>query len=187
MTATNDQLLMQSVRDGEVDKLGLLFERHHGVLFNFLLRMTADRQLSEDLTQEVFLRILKYRHTYRGDSQFTTWMFQIARNARVDHFRKHSGEEMVEKGEPLEEFAGSELSPREQVERQQEVKFLNGALQQLSEEQREVLLLSRFHGLKYEQVAQILNCSVGAVKARVFRAMQDLKEHFNLLAGEKVS
>ncbi|MDD5541801.1 MAG: RNA polymerase sigma factor [Acidobacteriia bacterium] len=187
MTAISDQVLMQSVRDGELDKLGVLFERHHGMLFNFLLKMTSDRQLSEDLTQEVFVRILKYRHTYRGNSQFTTWMFQIARNARVDHFRKYSGEETVKKDEQLEEFAASGPSPRERLEREQEIKLLHGALQQLSEEQREVLVLSRFHGMKYEQVAEILNCSTGAIKARVFRAMQDLKQHFNSLEGEKVS
>ena len=61
--------------------MGILFERYHALLFNFLLRLTGNRHQSEDLVQEVFVRLLKYRHTYRGESQFTTWMFQIARNA----------------------------------------------------------------------------------------------------------
>ncbi len=85
VTMPDDEQVMAQVREGRVEMLAILFERHHVRLFNFFLRLTAERSLSEDLVQEVFLRILKYRHTYRGDSKFTTWMYQIGRNAHIDH------------------------------------------------------------------------------------------------------
>ena len=83
-----DELLMHAVQGGELDALGELFERHHRPVFHFLSRTTGDAALAEDLVQEVFVRILKYRHTYDASSRFDTWLFRIARNARADHFRK---------------------------------------------------------------------------------------------------
>src|SRR5687767_15977962 len=78
---------MQAVRDGEVGKLGVLFERHHVAVFDFLCRMTGDRTAAEDMVQDVFVRMLKYRASFRDDGRFDTWMFRIARNARADYFR----------------------------------------------------------------------------------------------------
>src|SRR5215510_13934321 len=95
-----DEAIMLAVRDGDVGKLGLLFERYHRTLFDFFSRMLGNRTAADDLVQDVFFRILKYRKTYRDDSHFTTWMFHIARNARLDHFKKHSAEVRV----PEEEF-----------------------------------------------------------------------------------
>ena len=79
---------MHAVQGGQLDALGELFERHHRPVFHFLSRTTGDAALAEDLVQEVFVRILKYRHTYDVASRFDTWLFRIARNARADHFRK---------------------------------------------------------------------------------------------------
>ncbi|MFI5175303.1 MAG: RNA polymerase sigma factor [Terriglobia bacterium] len=186
VSSLTDQSLMQQVRDGDVGKLGILFERHHGMLFSFLLRLTGDRTLSEDLVQEVFVRLLKYRHTYRGESQFTTWMFQIARNLRVDHFRKHRREGDLNE-EQATDYASADPTPGEQVVQNQEARLLKDALSRLSPEKREVLLLTRFHNLKHEEIAEILGCSVPSVKARVFRAMQDLRESYFELTGERVS
>jgi RNA polymerase sigma factor (sigma-70 family) len=186
VSSLTDQSLMQQVRDGDVGKLGILFERHHGMLFSFLLRLTGDRTLSEDLVQEVFVRLLKYRHTYRGESLFTTWMFQIARNLRVDHFRKHRREGDLNEEEATD-YASPDPTPGEQVVQNQEARFLKDALTRISPEKREVLLLTRFHNLKHEEIAEILGCSVPSVKARVFRAMQDLRESYFELTGERVS
>ena len=90
-----DELLMRAVRSGDCGQLGRLFERYHVALFDFLNRTTGDRAASEDLVQDVFVRILKYRHTYRDDGNFETWMFRIARNARADYFRRRSTTQTV--------------------------------------------------------------------------------------------
>src|SRR6202035_1183847 len=87
-----DDALMCRVRDGDVQALAPLFDRHHAALLNFYLRTTGNRASSEDLVQDVFVRILKYRRTYRPGSRFLTWMYHIARHARVDYLRKRHGE-----------------------------------------------------------------------------------------------
>src|SRR5690242_1078810 len=88
MISAPDEDVMLQVRDGEVQMLGVLFDRYQAPLFNFYTKMTQDRTVSEDLVQEVFLRILRYRQTYRPGTTFRTWMYQIARNTRLDQVRK---------------------------------------------------------------------------------------------------
>src|SRR5437660_10610452 len=88
MTLAPDEELMLQVRDGAGETLGVLFHRYQTPLFNFYSKLTGDRALSEDLVQEVFLRILKYRQSYCPGTPFRAWVYQIARNARIDHLRK---------------------------------------------------------------------------------------------------
>jgi RNA polymerase sigma factor (sigma-70 family) len=180
-----DQALMQAVREGDVEKLGTLFERHSAQLFNFLLHLTGDRQLSEDLVQEVFVRLLKYRHTYRGESQFTTWMFQIARNARIDHFRR-SPREDASIEDHVQEFVSLTPTPAENAEKREDLRRLLDAISRLSEERREVLLLRGFHGLKFEEIAAALKCSVNTIKGRAFRAIRELRVSLHQSNSEKI-
>jgi RNA polymerase sigma factor (sigma-70 family) len=178
----SDQMLMISVRDGNVEKLGVLFERHHGRLFNFLLRLTGNRHLSEDLVQEVFVRLLKYRHTFRENNVFANWMFQIARNVRTDYFRKVPHDEIsIENG--THEHISLMPTPGEQNEESERMRIMQSALSQLPEEKREVLLLRGAHGLKFEEIAEILKCSVNTIKSRAFRAIQDLRVAVKKLEG----
>ena len=174
-----DQELMNEVKNGRVKRLGVLFERHERRLFNFCLRMTGDREASEDLVQEVFMRILKYRHTYRSDSDFTVWTYQMARNACHDHFRRHG--RRAEVGREPPEMASPAATPSEEVEASEEIALLHRALAELPVEKREVLVLGRFRELKYEQVAKLLGCSVGAVKVRMHRAVKELRDVYHRL------
>ena len=180
-----DNQVMWQVRDGEVEKLGVLFERHHQTLFNFFVRLTGSREFSEDLVQEVFLRMLKYRHTFQPENQFRSWMFQIARNARFDALRKRQREARLNGPETAEELISPEPTPDLSTGRQQEIGLLERALARLPAEKREVLLLSRVQNLKYDEVAEILGCDTGAVKVRVHRALKELRDIFHQLTGEK--
>ena len=92
MEKTSDNDLMIQVRDGRVEKMAILFERHHVMLYNFFLRLTGNTSISEDLVQEVFVRMLKYRSTYQGQDKFKLWIFRIARNAHIDFLRKKKDE-----------------------------------------------------------------------------------------------
>jgi len=186
--ADND--LMLKVRDGDLGKLSFLFERYHRALFNFFLRSTGSRDLSEDLVQEVFLRILKYRHTFRPGSQFSAWMFHVARNAQIDHYRKHKHADEAShdsEDDMFSEIASPGLTPEERLVKRQETRFVRKALSRLPMERRQVLILSRYQGLKYEEIATILGCDVGTVKGRVFRAIRELADVFNGITGEKAS
>ena len=182
MTSQSDNQIMLKVRDGELDKLSILFERYNKMLFNFFLRLTKNRAISEDLVQEVFLRMLKYRHTYRGDGKFTNWMFHISRNANVDFFKKQNREQKFTKNDP--EPISQDSNPDESLEASQDVALLRAALTKLSIEKREVLVLSRFHNMKYEDIAEIQDCQVGTIKARVHRAIKELRDIYFELSGE---
>jgi RNA polymerase sigma factor (sigma-70 family) len=170
MTSVPDEDVMLQVRNGEVHMLGVLFDRYQAPLFNFYSKMTQDRTVSEDLVQEVFLRILRYRQTYRPGTTFRTWMYQIARNTRIDQVRK------VRPESPLTSEPLATTHAADSAERQQEAQLLQHALMQLPEDKREILILSRFQELKYEEIARLLGCEPGAVKVRVHRALRQLRE-----------
>src|SRR5262245_24102000 len=85
----SDEELMVAIREGRIDQIGILFARHRDSLYEFFSRLTGNRVASEDLVQEVFMRILQYRSTYRESNRFVTWMYQIGRNARAAYLRKH--------------------------------------------------------------------------------------------------
>ncbi|MBI3189756.1 MAG: RNA polymerase sigma factor [Ignavibacteriales bacterium] len=173
---------MIQVRDGELHKLALLFERHHVALYNYYVRQTSDRDLSEDFVQEVFLRIMKYRHTFRGEGEFLPWMYHIARNVQIDHARKWGRETKYD--EETHDQISDDPIPDDHVEQLQKVGMLQKALAKLSPEKREVLILSRYQEMKYSAIAELLGCTVEVVKVRVHRAMNDLRKYYFQLAGE---
>jgi RNA polymerase sigma-70 factor (ECF subfamily) len=183
--APTDNELMEQVRDGKVERLAVLFERHQTMLFNFFLRLTGDRAASEDLVQEVFIRILKYRAGYHGESRFVVWMYQIARNAHVDHLRKRRPE--VPLDERVEATPGREPLPEDRVEADQEAALVRRALDRLPERKREILLLFRYQDLKLREIAELLGCQVGTVKVQVHRALKDLSRIYFELQGGKAS
>jgi RNA polymerase sigma-70 factor (ECF subfamily) len=174
---------MLRVRDGEAGLLAELFERHHRQVFNYFCRITGRRPQADDLVQDVFFRILKYRDTYRPETSFVAWMYQIARNAHIDSMRRYRPETPWAENRP--EPPSGQLLPDEQIRRDQEVELLRRALEALPVEKRELLILSRFQNLKYEQIGQIIGCEVNTVKQRVFRAVRALAEKYaQLLEGE---
>lgn len=179
-----DNELMFQVRDGDVGKLGTLFMRHHEKLFGFFVRHTGRRELSEDLVQDVFFRVMKYRHTFRGEAPFAIWMYRLARNASADYFRKWKHETPMD--DSAEQMPSDDLLPSDQLQQQEEHRLLTVALSKLSEEKREVLILSRFQGMKYEEIGAILECPVGTVKARVHYALKDLRDEYMKLTKTSV-
>jgi RNA polymerase sigma-70 factor (ECF subfamily) len=176
---------MLSVKDGDLDKLGLLFERYHKHVYNFFLKQTGNSQSSEDLVQEVFYRMLKYKHTYRAEGKFTTWMFSIAHNAKIDYYRKKKrrGEEV----ELTDKTVRSDSNLEKEMDRRAEADIVQKALAKLSDEKREVLILSRFHDMKYDDIGEVMGCKVGTIKARVHRAIKELTEHYMELTGAQKS
>jgi RNA polymerase sigma factor (sigma-70 family) len=177
LSDSSDHQLMLAVRDGDLDKLGYLFEKHHKRLYNLYLCQIGDGLTSEDLVQEVFLRMLKYRHTYRGEGKFTTWMYSIAHNVKADFFRKarHNRDHTDE----IDDLVCTRLNPEQLSEKTSRHEVLYRALDRLSDDKREVLVMSRFQNLKYEEISEILGCPVGTIKARVFHAIRELRSFFD--------
>jgi RNA polymerase sigma-70 factor (ECF subfamily) len=182
MESLSDSEVMENVRDGQVEKLAILFERHHVKVFNFFLRLTGSHSLSEDLVQNVFIRILKYRSTYEARGKFVVWMFRIARNVHVDHLRKH--QEAYHLEDQYEEPESGEDSPVRSLEQKQEITLLQKALSQLPLKKKEALILSRFQDMKYREIAELLGSKEGTIKANIHRAVKQLGEiYFELQGG----
>jgi RNA polymerase sigma-70 factor (ECF subfamily) len=178
----NDEEVMKKVKVGKIEMLAILFERHHVKLYNYFLRLTRDKGISEDLTQDVFFRILKYRDSFRHESKFTTWMYQIGRNLHIDYLRKYKKEMPLE--EKWEEEPSSDSHPAQITEAEQESIFLHQALSQLPPIRKEILVLSRFQGMKYQEISHLLGCSLSSVKTHAHRAIKDLqKTYMNLKGG----
>ena len=180
---------MAQVSAGEVGKLAVLFERHHRSLFRYFVAMNHNRELSEDLVQDVFFRMLQYRTSYDPNQSFTAWMYQIARNANIDQAHKRRGEVVgIEefndrRPEPVSPAPG----PEESAAKIQDLALLQAALDRLAPDKREILVLSRFQRMKYEDIAAVLGCEPGTVKVRVYRAMRALEEIYFTLTGEKTA
>lgn len=172
----SDHALMLSVRDGDLDALGELFERHHGPLFGFLIKLTGNRTAAEDVAQNVFHRMLKYRHTYRDDGRFTAWMYHMARTAAADHFRQAAAVPSATDPSELQYHPDDRPPADEQAVASDERAMLHRALACLDPGEREVLLLSRLRELSFAEVAEILQCSVGAAKVRAHRALRELRD-----------
>jgi RNA polymerase sigma-70 factor (ECF subfamily) len=180
-----DNELMENVRDGRVEKLAVLFERYQTMLYNFFLRLTGNRAASEDLVQEVFMRVLKYRAGYMGDSRFNVWLFQIARNAHVDYLRKRKSTLPLD-GQYVETPSREPL-PEVAYEANREAELVRRALDRLPVQKRELLVLFRFQNLKLREIAELLGCQVGTVKAQVHRALKDLSRIYLDLQKGNVS
>jgi RNA polymerase sigma-70 factor (ECF subfamily) len=181
MKLAPDEDLMLEVRNGAGETLGVLFDRYHTPLYNFYSKLTGDRTLSEDLVQEVFLRILKYRQSYQEGTPFRAWIYQIARNARVDHYRK------TPKHITFEPEMAPAVMPKDSAQHSEEAELLHRALMQLPEEKREILILSRFQELKYDEIARLLGCELGTVKTRIHRAIHELRQTFRQLESGAIN
>ena len=183
----SDHELMIAVRAGEIRRLGELFERYHRRLYGFFLRLTNQPTVSEDLVQIVFYRILKYRHTYRDEGKFTAWIFHLARKAAADHFRKNASTPIPTDPMDFIGHADTDPQPSEQAATSEDVTLLRTALAQLPLAHREVLVLARFQQLDHKAIARLLDCSVGAVKVRAHRALNELRELYFKIRQEKTT
>ncbi|WP_295794802.1 RNA polymerase sigma factor [Mucilaginibacter sp.] len=166
---------MLKVKAGDLDKMGLLFERYHRALYGFLFHMTYQRETSEDLVQQVFYKMLKYRETFTATGEFVHWMYSIARNTLKDQGKSLKQRVKHENTDDHAERLSGGLTPEEQLEKKQAKLGLYKAMEKLSDSHREVLTLSKFQELKYQEIAQILDISEIAVKTRAHRALQELK------------
>lgn len=171
-----DETIMEAVKGGDLQQASVLFDRYNKRIFNFLARMTMDRDLAEDLTQNVFLRIIKYRESYKEGKRFQSWIYQVARNIFSDHYQaaKNRTAGFVD----VEKIGDKVMDLQESVEQDEREKLLHQSMALLTEDQRELLVLTRFQQMKYEEVAVILDTTVANIKVKVHRAIQKLREHY---------
>jgi RNA polymerase sigma factor (sigma-70 family) len=180
---------MVAVARGNLASMSEIYRNRHRTLFRFFYRLTGRQATAEDLVHEVFLRMIRYRQTYRegaAEGGFESWMYRIARNALTDHARKRRHE--VEPGEnEIETMESGRPTPFEMTAKRQDLALLHRALRELPADKRELIVLARFQDLSYDQIGSIVGCGAGTVKTRVFRAMKELSHIYSELSKEKAS
>lgn len=176
-----DEMIMEAVKSGDLQQASLLFDRYNKRIYNFLARMTMDRSLAEDLTQNVFLRVIKYRLSFKEDSRFQSWIYQVARNVFADHYQRQKvkGSDFVD----MEKVSDYLPDNEEDMLMEEREKILHQSMALLTEEHRALLVLTRFQKMKYEEVAVIMDTSVANIKVKIHRAIAKLREHYFELAN----
>ena len=193
--ADPDAALMLRVKRGDLAAFAELVEKYKQPLFNFIFRTLRDEAESEDVAQTVFLQVYKSRARYQRTAKFSTWLFTIARNLCLNEIRRRSRH-------PAESLEESHAEHDDQPQRQYEDKkvflptetALHGelarkieeALAELPENQRTAILLCRQDELSYEEIAEVLDCSLSATKSLIHRGRETLKEKLKayLQSGE---
>jgi RNA polymerase sigma factor (sigma-70 family) len=178
VAAPSDEQLMLALRDGELGAFDALFRRHYETVRTLCARIASADDGGDDLAQETFLRILRYRSTFRGDARFTTWAYRIARNVCLEHVARASREARL-----AEQWAAETPPTTPAAGRGDEIAQLEVAMRALSSEQREVLVLCRYHGLTFAEIGEILGCTAGAARVRAHRALTALKASYLALEG----
>jgi len=177
VTETSDEIIMNRVKEDNLHELTVIFERYHVKLYNFFLKLTFDKTVSQDLTQNLFYRIIKYRKTYKENSSFKSWVYQMARHVHIDHYNQQK--KTTNRFQTVENY-NDNLPDDDDTYTEDDFNRLDKALAQLTPEQQEIIVLSRFQGLKYEEISQIRDASVAAIKVQVHRAIKQLRNlYFN--------
>ncbi|BDD06738.1 RNA polymerase sigma factor [Aureibacter tunicatorum] len=175
MEQTTDEMLMLKVKQGDLDQMKLIFERHHLKLFRFLYRLTGDKTLSEDMTQTVFYRILRYRHSYKEGQSVNAWLYQIGRNVFYDHCERVKKNYEIQDESSIPDSQSQNGTGMEAEELNEQLML---AINSLDKEHKEILVMSKFQEMRYEDISLRTGMSVSNIKTRVYRAMKELKSVF---------
>ena len=177
---------MLRVRDGDEDAFRQLVERHQRAVINMIYRSIGDSWEAEDLAQRVFVQVFRSAKRYKPTAKFTTWLFTIAHNAIRNEYRRrsrHAAESLDamaqrDDGESTGvQFADARATdPSQEASERELQKLIQAAIQELPEAQRTAGILCRFEGMAYEEIADVLDCSVSATKSLLHRARESLKE-----------
>lgn len=178
LTADEDLSWLAMIREGKPEGAAELFRRYSGPVFRYADRLLGSRPEAEEVAQEVFLKLITRVDQYDGRAPVASWLFAIAANACRDRLRRTGRRGAVPLDAVAEAAAPDPPADRLLVESERR-RLVRRALARLSDEQREALILARYHGLPYAEIARTLEISEGAVKTRIFRAMEKLKEVFS--------
>jgi RNA polymerase sigma-70 factor (ECF subfamily) len=176
MSGPSDLELMLAVKAGDRTAFEQLYRRYRDRLYAFLVRYTGDPSSAQDLFQETFLRVFRYRARYEPRAAFATWLYTIARNLFLDSVKRAgtTGTFMEPETATLS-IPDPTPGPLETLAQEEAEAVLRRAVASLAEEDRAILLLSRFEGLRYQEIAEIMGISEGSVKVRAHRALQALR------------
>ena len=186
----HDQQLIDECLAGRTDAFGELVVRHQDRLHNTLLKVLGSHEEARDVAQDTFVQAFQKLETFRGTAAFYSWLFRIAMNTAVSRMRKNrrtplSVEAVRDRSgaEPVDN--SREASPSFSAEIAEQRAQVHAALAELSDEFRTVLVLKEIEGLKYEEIAEALDCPIGTVRSRIFRARGELRQKLRHLLEDR--
>jgi len=184
-----DAELMLRVKEGDHASFDLLLEKYRSPVIHFLYRMVQDYGVSEELGQEVFLRVYRSRATYEPTAKFTTWLFRIATHIALNWLRdgkKEKGQERLDDDSgltPTRDVADRRPSVEHTLVHQVRLDEVRRAVALLPEKQRAAVLMHKYEEMEYSQIAAVLSCSESAVKSLLFRAYETLRARLSHMAA----
>ncbi len=179
----DDNALIERARGGDRSALEELVQRHYRTVFNLAYRLSNDYDNAQDIVSEAFIRVHNALPNFRGDANFTTWLYRIVKNVFLDERKKQrlrshqSIEEMVELEDShvARQIEDPHPGPEHQIERRERHALVQQAVQGLPETQRVMLVLYHFQHRSYEEIAEVMQLPIGTVKSRLNRARLALK------------
>lgn len=168
-----EEMAMAKLKEGQLEWAAFLFERYKKPMYNYFFKITYDKEISKDMTQEVFYRMINYRKTFKVSAPFKPWLYSLARNVWLR--QKEQKKILV----PLFQIA-EEASEQVLLEAQKET--LDQALAKLPPEDREIIILVKIEKMNYQDIANILQVKEGTLRVRTHRILQRLKEIYFELA-----
>lgn len=183
MQAVSDEQLIQWVADGDASCLGTLFERHHRGIYQYCLQLTRSPAISEDLVQDVFLKLLQKAGSYRSEGSCKAWIFHIARNVTFDYLRRADRRVTSDEDEEGAVHLVDHRSTEQVAAGEQNLRLVARALAEIPAAAREVIWLGRFVFEDYDELARALGCTASAARVRMHRAMQQLNSTFTRMNG----
>ena len=183
MTDLNEKDLIRKAKQGDMLAFEELILEHEKIVYNVALRMMNHSEDARDISQEVFLKAYRSLSNFDERSAFSTWLYRITHNTCIDEMRKRKGKQTYSLEEELEsedgamqrQVADESDTPEESLLREEQKSEILQALDTLSEEHKAAIILRDVKGLAYEEIAEILELSLGTVKSRINRARNQLK------------
>jgi RNA polymerase sigma-70 factor (ECF subfamily) len=176
---TEEAQIARGLRRRDPDLLDALIEQYQHRLLRYLLHLTGNHAVAEDLFQEVWVRVLEKGHLYDGRNRFVTWLMSIAHNVAIDHLRRHSPASLDEMQDPVDgapfEPTATGPSPFEQAAAQQQQERFDRALERVPALFREVLVLRFQEQMKLEEIARLIHIPLATVKTRIYRGVIALR------------
>jgi len=173
-TSDPDADMVKGVAGGDEKAFEQLVKKYEHSVLNTIYRYVGDRVEAEDIAQEVFLRVWRQARNFKGESRFSTWLYRIVVNQCLSDRRKYK-ETLQPLDATIEKEDGSE-TPEAEVERRKGAEIVRKAVDELPSRQRIALILSKFEGKSYKEVAQIMGVSLSTVESLIFRARSSLKK-----------
>lgn len=179
-----DDELIKKCKAGDIEAFEKLIQRYEKKVFTIAYRYMGNKEDADDLAQEALIKVYKSIKKFRGESLFTTWLYQIVANVCRDALRKKARKQetsidspiITEEGETKREFGDSSLSPEILAEKAETEHYLQTLISQLKVEYKVVIIMREIQGFSYEEIAEELGCSLGTVKSRLNRARKHLRE-----------